>query len=182
MIDLCGRSLFLSIMLVKITLFLLCRYIVIWTSFIQHPLLAMALGEPTATSRFNNLLTRSGQGTVVATFYRCTPFSIRIRPAQLNSAYEDSDEVKDKRGYVEVQILKDKAVFANRKSGSKTVAVQYGKCTDEKGGLAEGKRVSYCLSYDRNQRILKYGKGYVMEETTLLTEQFPFPEKKGQDP
>lgn len=93
----------------------------------------------------------------MAAFYRCTPFSIRIRPAQLNSAYEDSDEVKDKRRYVEDQILKDKAMFANRKSGSKTVAVQYGKCT-------------------------KYGKGYVMEETTLLTEQFPFPEKKGQDP
>lgn len=118
----------------------------------------------------------------MAAFYRCTPFSIRIRPAQLNSAYEDSHEVKDKRGYVEDQILKDKAMFANRKSGSKTVAVQYGKCTDEKGGLEEGKRVPYWLSYDRNQRILKYGKGYVMEETTLLTEQFPFPEKKGQDP
>ena len=59
----------------------------------------------------------------------------------------------------------------------------YGKSTTHaKGGLEEGGKVSYWLSFDRNQRILKYGKGYIMEETTLLTQQFPLPQKNVQDP
>ena len=119
---------------------------------------------------------------MVCTFQRCTPFSIRIRPAQQNNEYEESEDAKDMRGYVEIQLLRDKAVFAFRKPGDKKIKLRYGKSTDERGGLEAGKRVSYWLSYNRNQRILKYGKGYIMEETTLLTEQFPFPQKKSQDP
>ena len=59
----------------------------------------------------------------------------------------------------------------------------YGKSTTlTKSSLDEGEKVSYWLSFDRNQRILKYGKGYIMEETTLLTQQFPLPQKNVQDP
>ena len=143
----------------------------------------MALGEPTATTNVNNFLSLCGQGTVVVTFQKCTPFAIRIRPAQANGyGYDESEKVKDMRGYVEIQVLKEKAVFAFRTPGRDTrVKVQYGQSTGEKGGLEEGKRVSYWLSYDRNQRILKYGRGYIMEETTLLTERFPFPQKNSND-
>ncbi|XP_038048939.1 uncharacterized protein LOC119722730 [Patiria miniata] len=38
-------------------------------------------------------------------------------------------------------------------------------------GVEEGK-VSYWYSYDRDNLVLKYGKGYRMEETTLMTHDF----------
>ena len=39
-------------------------------------------------------------------------------------------------------------------------------------GLEKGSNVSYWLSYDRDRLTLKYGKGYRMEETTLLVYDF----------
>ena len=41
------------------------------------------------------------------------------------------------------------------------------------GGLEIDKKVSYWFSFNRNDRILKYGKGYFMEETTILESRFP---------
>ncbi|XP_022105949.1 uncharacterized protein LOC110987493 [Acanthaster planci] len=46
------------------------------------------------------------------------------------------------------------------------------KRIDQAGcGVEEGK-VSYWYSYDRDNLVLKYGKGYRMEETTLMTHDF----------
>jgi len=39
------------------------------------------------------------------------------------------------------------------------------------GGLEKG-RVAYWYSYDRDNLVLKYGKGYIMEETTALMHDF----------
>ena len=136
----------------------------------------MALGEPSASTDVSHILTLRGQGSIVATFEQCSPFSIRVRA--LSEPYDD-----DTQGYVEVQVHKGKAIFAFRHPGNKTTNVLYGKSTTHaESGLDEGEKVSYWLSFDRNQRILKYGKGYIMEETTLLTQQFPLPQKNVQDP
>ena len=124
----------------------------------------------------SHILTLRGQGSIVATFEQCSPFSIRVRA--LSEPYDD-----DTQGYVEVQVHKGKAIFAFRHPGNETANVLYGKSTTlAKSGLDEGEKVSYWLSFDCNQRVLKYGKGYIMEETTLLTQQFPLPQKNVQDP
>lgn len=145
----------------------------------------MALFEPKLATTHVNTVKLWGQGAVVASFQRCTPFAIRIRPTQVHGGYmyEESETVKDKFGYVEVQVRKDKAIFKIRTPGHKNFNILHGtSSTDERGGLEPGKKVSYWLSFNRNERILKYGKGYIMEDTTLLTERFPFPETKERDP
>ena len=63
----------------------------------------MALGEPSASHTY--ILTLRGQGSIVATFEQCSPFSIRVRA--LSEPYDD-----DTQGYVEVQVNKGKATLA----------------------------------------------------------------------
>ena len=132
--------------------------------------------EPCKTT-FCKALPLSGEGIVSANIQRSTPFAIRIRPAPCGDDNEISDAEKDKLGYVEVEIRPKVAVFKYRKpDGEKgCLAHQTGK----NGGLEIDKRVSYWFSFNRNDRILKYGKGYFMKETTLLeTEESLFPKTK----
>ena len=132
--------------------------------------------EPCQTT-FCKALPLSGEGIVSANIQRSTPFAIRIRPAPCGDNNEISDAEKDKLGYVEVEIKPKEAVFKYRKpDGEKgSLACPTGK----NGGLEIDKRVSYWFSFNRNDRILKYGKGYFMEETTLLeTVESLFPETK----
>jgi len=122
----------------------------------------------------------SGEGIVSANIQRRTPFAIRIRPAPHCNDGIKSEEDKDQLGYLEVVIGPNGAVFNSRKPGDKVCP---GPATDKDGGLEVNRKVSYWYSFNRNERILKYGKGYFMEETTLLTEKFPFPETEdGADP
>lgn len=54
-------------------------------------------------------------------------------------------------------------------------------CHHNKFGIECGELVSYWFSYDRDALVLKYGKGHIMEETTLMTYDFLAklsPEKK----
>ncbi len=44
--------------------------------------------------------------------------------------------------------------------------------TSKNGGGLEKGRVAYWYSYDRDNLVLKYGKGYIMEETTILIHDF----------
>ena len=39
-------------------------------------------------------------------------------------------------------------------------------------GLERGKKASYWISYDRDRMVVKYGKGYYMQETTILQYDF----------
>lgn len=41
--------------------------------------------------------------------------------------------------------------------------VEMGLYIELSGGLEEGKKVFYWFSFNCNDRILKYGKGYIME-------------------
>lgn len=110
---------------------------------------------------------------------------IRIRPA-LQPAIcdnkmqtEEADEEADEEGYVEVEISTGRAILKAKKPFSKVE--EKGHTDKPGGGLEEGKKVSYWFSFNRDARVLKYGKGYIMEQTTLLTYQFPFPAKE-EDP
>ena len=114
----------------------------------------------------------SGEGIVSVNIRRRTPFAIRIRPAP-HEKEDKSEADKDKLGYVEVEIRPEGALFKSRRPDG---WVTRKPSTDKDGGLEVNKKVSYWYSFNRNERILKYGKGYFMEETTLLTKTFPFPE------
>ena len=133
--------------------------------------------EPCQTT-FCKALPLSGEGIVSANIQRSTPFAIRIRPAPCGDDNEISDAEKDKLGYVEVEIKPEEAVFKYRKPGVGQIERGRSK-TGKNVGLEIDKRVSYWFSFNRNDRILKYGKGYFMEETTLLMEKFPFPKSEG---
>lgn len=110
----------------------------------------------------------SGEGVVSVNISRRTAFAICIRPR---------DEKADEKGYVEIQINEIEAFYRSKRPQSEE---ELGPHTDKpKEGLEKGKKVSYWLSFNRNDRVLKYGKGYVMEQTTLLTKRFPFPEQEG---
>ena len=129
--------------------------------------------EPCKTT-FCKALPFSRGGIVSADIQRSTPFAIRIRPAPCGDDNEISDAEKHKHGYGNVEIRPEGAVFKYRKpDGEKG---NLASPTGENGGLEIDKRVSYWFSFNRNDRILKYGKGYFMKETTLLeTEESVFP-------
>lgn len=133
--------------------------------------------EPRETT-FCKPLPLSGEGIVSANIQRRTPFAIRIRPVPNCSDDIKSEADKDKLGYLEVVISPKRALFNSRKPGEK---VHTGPATGKNGSLEVNKKVSYWCSFNRNERILKYGKGYFMEETTLLTKMFPFPKTEDED-
>lgn len=119
----------------------------------------------------------SGEGVVSANIKRRTTFAIRIRPKRRDDTIpeKESDDI-DEQGYVEVEISSKGAVFKYKRPGHD---IEVGPSTKE--GLEVGKKVSYWYSFNRNDRVLKYGKGYIMEQTTLLTKPFPFPETEGEE-
>ena len=73
---------------------------------------------------------------------------------------------------MEVEIRPEGAVFKYRKPDGEKGC--FAPTTGENVGLEIDKRVSNWFSVNRNDRILKYGKGYFMEETTLLMESSHF--------
>ena len=137
--------------------------------------------QPSKTT-YCKCLPLSGEGVVSANIERRTTFLIRIRPAlQLaicdnKMQTEEADEEADEEGYVEVEISTGGAILKAKKPSGK---VEEKGHTKPGGGLEEGKKVSYWFSFNRDARVLKYGKGYIMEQTTLC--EFPFEEKE-EDP
>lgn len=127
---------------------------------------------------FCKQLPLSGEGVVSVNIKRRTTFAIRIRPAPQPTCDNKMqiEEEADEEGYVEVEISTREAIL---KAKRPYFDVETGPHTEPSGGLEEGKKVSYWFSFNRNDRILKYGKGYIMEQTTLLTQNFPFPNTEG---
>ncbi|CAC5388132.1 unnamed protein product [Mytilus coruscus] len=97
----------------------------------------------------------NGQGTLVFNKDTEVPFLI---------------SVENEKGHygISVQIEKDHVVFIKRKGDEKK---ELSKIREKECGIEKGK-ISYWYSYDRDNLVLKYGKGYRMEETTILTHDF----------
>lgn len=130
----------------------------------------MAATEPwlPIKTTFLQRLPFSGEGVVSANISRRTPFVICIQP---------TDDEAHEKGFVEVLIIGPGAFFISERPQSEGELGPF--IFDPKAGLEDGKKVSYWFSFNRDDRVLKYGKGYVMEQTTLLTKSFPFPEQEG---
>ena len=115
--------------------------------------------EPTWTKHFPVV----GQGTVFFNIIRGTKFAIVVKPT--------GKEVPSWQ-WIALEIYKDKAVFLLGKHNSKPKVLEEIKPGQEDVGFDANEKTSYWLSFDRDGLVVKYGKGYCMEETTLLVHRF----------
>ena len=112
----------------------------------------------------------SGQGTIVFNLERATPFSLLVRPKQPPPLVLKNFESQE----ILLEIDKDAVYFKlNAKSTTKTLTEVYGKTKLARTvGIEQGCVTSYWLSYDASNMVLKYGKGYCMNETTIMEYSF----------
>ena len=104
-----------------------------------------------------------GQGTLTFNLVRCTPFTISISPAQGPLACSTP-------GYIALKIGQDEAQFVLcQPDGTEQLLVETNKNTP---GFVPEYITSYWYSFDHFNLVVKYGKGYIMEETTLLSYDF----------
>ena len=107
-----------------------------------------------------------GQGTLIFSIERDSPFFIVIRP-KLDAGQPGADE------WIALGVHKDRALFTIFLEGKRHhLKGVRGVVKHESVGYEEGRKISYWFSYDRDLLTLKYGKGYRMTETTLMTHDF----------
>lgn len=107
-----------------------------------------------------------GEGTLIFSIERSTPFSIVIRPKQQPGQPEANQ-------WIVLEVCKHSANFGIRHGEkSKKLTEVRGKVNNQLVGYEKGRKISYWFSYDRDLLTLKYGKGYRMEETTLMKYEF----------
>ena len=115
----------------------------------------------------------TGQGTLVFSIQRSTPFFIVIRP-KLEPGEPGADQ------WISLTVEKDEACFSVCMDNKVKELI---KVTDtdknELVGYEEHRKISYWVSYNRDLLTIKYGKGYRMIETTLMTFDFL---KDAEDP
>ena len=112
--------------------------------------------EPTWTRDFPVV----GQGTIFFNIVRGTNFAIVIKRAGDVPKWQ----------WIALEIYENKAVFLLGKSNSKPEVLN--EIEQDGVGFDADERTSYWLSFDRDQLVVKYGKGYCMVETTLLEYYF----------
>jgi len=112
--------------------------------------------KPTWTKHFPVV----GQGIISFNIVRGTEFAIVVTPPGTPPAWQ----------WLALEIHKDKAIFrlGQEFDQPKVLCVSRKKDT----GYEANEKVSYWLSFDRDRLVVKYGKGYFMEETTLLGYDF----------
>ena len=109
----------------------------------------------------------NGQGIFIYTDKNKEHFSIYATPEDLKPGKEcyKLDE------YIVLHVNQTNAQFAMKMKSDEEETVlceNYEKAI----GTEVGEMTSYWFSYDRDQLVLKYGKGHVMEETTRMTHPF----------
>ena len=108
-----------------------------------------------------------GKGTLIFTIQRNSPFFICIRP-KLESGEPGADQ------WISLNVYEHRASLKMFLDGLKPTLLKEvrGVVHNESVGYEANREVSYWLSYDRDHLTLKYGKGYRMEETTLMAHSF----------
>ena len=109
-----------------------------------------------------------GQGTISFNIIRGTDFAIVVKPAGKPPAWQ----------WIALEIYKNKAIFRlGQKPGHCPQVLAVSK--EGEAGYEENEKISYWLSFDRDRLVVKYGKGYFMEETTIL--EYNFLKEAGKD-
>ena len=112
-----------------------------------------------------------GQGTVFFNIIRGTPFAIVVRPAEASPACSWQ--------WIALEIYKNKAIFLLGKPDGKPQELSR---TEKFGvGFDADEKTSYWLSFDRDRLVVKYGKGYSMDDTTLLEGAYYSAERNGTE-
>ena len=117
-----------------------------------------SIKEPTWTKCFPVV----GQGTFFFNIVRGTSFAVVIKPAVEAAALAWQ--------WLALEIYKNKAIFLLGKCKSKPEILS--EIERDGVGFDTDEKTSYWLSFDRDRLIVKYGKGYCMEETTILQHRF----------
>lgn len=105
-----------------------------------------------------------GQGTLIFSIERASPFFIVVRP-KLDAGQPGADR------WIALGVHKDTALFTMFLEGKRHHLKEVrGVVQHQSVGYEEGRKISYWFSYDRDLLTLKYGKGYRMTETTLMTQ------------
>ena len=108
----------------------------------------------------------TGQGTLVFSIQRSTPFYIVVRP-KLEPGKPGADQ------WISLTVEKDEAFFSMCMDNEvKELVKVTGIVHNELVGYEENRKISYWFSYNRDLLTIKYGKGYRMTETTLMTFDF----------
>ncbi len=118
----------------------------------------MANTLPTWTKDFPVI----GQGVFIFNIQRQSEFSIHISQ-KLDTNASGADE------WISLTISKDAAVFKMNGELHKGELIT---ADTANAGYEPDDKIAYWFSYDRDFLVLKYGKGYIMEETTLMTFDF----------
>uniref|UniRef100_A0A1X7VQ32 Cysteine dioxygenase n=1 Tax=Amphimedon queenslandica TaxID=400682 RepID=A0A1X7VQ32_AMPQE len=107
-----------------------------------------------------------GQGTLIFSIQRSTRFFIVVRP-NISKGKPGADQ------WIALSVFENSVEFSMFIDGKHTSLVTAtGTVKNEKVGFEKERKISYWLSYDRDNLVLKYGKGYRMDETTLLEYDF----------
>ena len=108
----------------------------------------------------------TGQGTLIFSIHRNTKFFIVIRP-KLDHGKPGANE------WISLSVKENSASFSMHHDGEvKTLETVSEMVKNQPVGYEPGRKVSYWLSYNRDNLTIKYGKGYCMSETTLMTYDF----------
>ena len=104
-----------------------------------------------------------GQGTLIFNLVRDTAFTIVISPAKPAEPFKSP-------GFIALKIGEFKAEFVLGKPDKEPEVIA--ETTARQPGFVPKKITSYWYSFDHNNLVVKYGKGYIMEKTTLLEYNF----------
>ena len=78
-----------------------------------------------------------------------------------------NDRTKPRNNFIQLKLDSEGAEFSVIADGSRqNIFIKDGRATGS-SGLEEGKVASYWISVDRDSYLVKYGKGYMMKETTF---------------
>lgn len=116
-----------------------------------------------------------GKGTFLFNIERCTPFYITVRGGSPDT---------DLESWIGLTVTEDRVSFLDKILDGRPQLLCEATSSELFGsniGIEPGNICTYWLSYDRDRMVIKYGKGYRMEQTTILEYDFGNLEKKKRD-
>lgn len=110
-----------------------------------------------------------GQGVIIFNMVRKRPFSIFVRP-KLKDGAPGADE------WISLTVDEKSATFRERHNGKVKTLITANHANhgdyNQNVGIDPEHKIAYWLSYNRDLLQLKYGRGYVMSQTTCLDYNF----------
>lgn len=119
------------------------------------------------------------KGTISVTSCFASPFTLLVVPDQINAKYDQ--DYRNNTSYLALHVNQADARFSVKVGGKKVKIDDFIKKSgnDTSMGIDVGVQQTYWLSYDRERMTVSYGKGYPMNQTTMITFALPQSDKEG---